>query len=116
MGPDAGTRTSGRVAVVVAVGVAVLLVAWGALSMITSSPGSPHTITLWHCGVDPTHFDERTWIVPDPPFDATNAPATFSGMGTMRLLESDRALYVDHGGASLRFVPRPEGWEPPLCA
>jgi len=53
--------------------------------------------------------------VPDAPFDETTAPPGFLGRGTMRLLEPDRALYVDAGHALIFFKPRPTGWEPPTC-
>ena len=62
-------------------------------------------IELFHCGVTPPVFDGRTWRTSGPSFDATNAPSTFSGSGSMTLDDEDHATYRDRRGAELRFVP-----------
>ena len=36
----------------------------------------------YHCGVQPVLYDGEHWPVEAWPFDATNAPKTFSGYGT----------------------------------
>lgn len=71
-------------------------------------------VTLWHCGVDPVVFGGREWVVPDPPFDATNAPEGFTGHGTFQQRSSRDALFFDQGGEIIHFEAI-EDWEPPVC-
>lgn len=71
-------------------------------------------VSLWHCGVDPVVFGGREWVVPDPPFDATNAPEGFIGRGTFKQRSSRDALFFDDGGEIVHFEAI-EDWEPPVC-
>jgi hypothetical protein len=66
-----------------------------------------HVVTLYHCGVNPTKFDGRTWVVPEEqvPFDELDAPASFVGRGTMVKVQDDKALYVDESGIEIIFRP-----------
>lgn len=72
-------------------------------------------VTLYHCGVDPIVFRGRRWVVPDPPFDATNAPEEFAGTGIFKQRSSIDAVYFDDSGEAIRFEAS-EDWEPPPCA
>lgn len=73
------------------------------------------TVTLYHCGVNPLRYEGRDWEVPDAeqPFDATNAPPSFVGEGTIEQISADELRYTDASGLTLRFVPD-DGTEP-LC-
>jgi hypothetical protein len=71
-------------------------------------------ISLYHCGVDPIAFAGRQWVVPDPPFDATNVPRGFSGGGWFEVTSEDQARYVDTSGIALHFEAA-TSWEPPPC-
>lgn len=71
-------------------------------------------VTLYHCGVDPIAFAGRQWVVPDPPFDATNAPRGFSGGGRIEVTSETTARYVDSSGIALHFEAA-DSWEPPPC-
>jgi hypothetical protein len=71
-------------------------------------------VTLYHCGVDPVEFGGREWVVPDPPFDATNAPESFTGRGLFKQRSAVDALYFDDSGEVIHFQAL-EDWEPPLC-
>jgi hypothetical protein len=74
-----------------------------------------HLVTVNHCGVDPVTFDGRTWTVQPHAFDATNAPATFSGRGRLEKVGETRLDYVDRAGA--RLVLRPaRASVPGVCA
>lgn len=72
-------------------------------------------VALYHCGVEPVMFEGREWVVPSPPFDATNAPAGFAGTGRMTRTSEVEAVYVDRSGARIDFRVL-EGWQPPPCA
>lgn len=67
-----------------------------------------HVVTLYHCGVNPTEFEGRTWAVPQSlvPFDATNAPDSFVGRGTVARVREEEALYVDESGVEIVFWPQ----------
>lgn len=53
-------------------------------------------------------------VVPDPPFDATNAPQDFTGQGRLERRSAVTAPYVDGAGALIRFEAN-EDWERPVC-
>lgn len=72
-------------------------------------------VTLWHCGVDPLFVAGQEWVVQDPPFDATNAPESFTGRGRFERKSAITAVYVDDGGEQILFEVVPD-WEPPPCA
>jgi hypothetical protein len=74
-------------------------------------------VELYHCGVLPLKVDGKTWEVPQPPpFDGTNAPPTFTGRGTATIEADDKLIYVDDGGARVRFRPAEDVPAPPPCA
>ncbi len=73
------------------------------------------TVALYHCGIEPLRFGGKQWVVPDPPFDATNAPEDFTGHGVFKQRSGVDALYVDDSGEVVRFEAS-EDWEPPPCA
>ena len=64
-------------------------------------------VTLYHCGIYPLDHAGQRWEVPigEQPFDATNAPATFVGAGTVERLPTGELAYTDDSGIQLRFVP-----------
>ncbi len=69
-------------------------------------------VRLWHCGVRLVGYPRGTWEMKHPPFDETNAPASFTGTGTARVVDGrgahdnfDRLVYLDNGGQRLVFVP-----------
>lgn len=73
--------------------------------------GKAHAV-LWHCGIRLQGYPKNMWEMERPPFDATNAPASFTGTGTVRVVDGDGALdnadrlvYRDNGGQRLVFVP-----------
>lgn len=72
------------------------------------------TVTLYHCGFEPVSFRGREWVVPDPPFDATNAPEGFAGEGLFKQRSARDALYYDDGGEVVHFEAI-EDWDPPPC-
>lgn len=72
-------------------------------------------VSLYHCGIETVVFGGREWVVPAPPFDATNAPRDFVGEGRLTQTSEDEALYVDESGARITFRSL-EGWHPPPCA
>lgn len=72
-------------------------------------------VTLYHCGVEPLRFGGKQWVVPDPPFDATNAPEAFTGHGVFQQRSAIDALYFDDSGEVIKFEADEE-WEPPPCA
>ena len=49
-----------------------------------AAPGSSaeRQVLPYHRGVQAVLYDGKPWEVEAPPFDATNAPKTFSGYGT----------------------------------
>lgn len=71
-------------------------------------------VTLWHCGVEEVWFAGRQWVVPEPPFDATNAPEEFTGEGSFEVVSERRARFVDKSGIELTFVAD-DTWQPPPC-
>lgn len=71
-------------------------------------------VTLYHCGVEPVVVAGREWVVPSPPFDATNAPADFFGEGRFEIKSDKYAVYVDRSGEVIRFRAIPD-WAPPPC-
>lgn len=78
-------------------------------------PASGPDVLLHHCGIRPITFHEDKWEVTEAPFDATNAPSTFSGQGTYTL-SGDTLVFLDRAGARLIFTPddgKPNG---PPCA
>lgn len=81
----------------------------------STNPASGPEVLLHHCGVRPVTFDGREWEVTKVPFDATNAPSTFSGEGTYTMSEAT-LVFADRAGARLVFTPddgKPNG---PPCA
>lgn len=75
--------------------------------------GDRHTISLWHCGIDPTSFDGDRWYVPDPPFDETNKGASLEG--TMTRVSAEKAVFEAESGERVEFMPLVGEWEKPLC-
>jgi hypothetical protein len=73
------------------------------------------SVELYHCGVVPFSFGEERWVSDPPPFDATNAPADFTGTGTIELVTYRKAIYTDSSGAEIQ-LRADEEWEPPPCA
>ena len=71
-------------------------------------------VTLYHCGVNPLLYDGRRWEASPTPFDATNAPATFTGHGDVRVI-GNSLIYRDNGGAEINFRPD-DGVPPAPCA
>jgi len=67
-----------------------------------------HVVTLYHCGVNPTQFEGRVWVVPEDqlPLDGQDSPKSFVGRGTMVEVGQDKALYVDESGVRIVFRPR----------
>lgn len=61
-------------------------------------------VSLYHCGVNPLTYRGERYEVVDPPFDATNAPPTFSGVGTVTRQRLE-LHYRDRAGATLVFTP-----------
>lgn len=78
------------------------------------SNGTRVTISLWHCGVEPLRIGDTLWEVREPPFDATNAPASFSGSGSV-VNDGSTLRYTDDKGAILTFTVD-DGTSPPPCA
>ena len=74
----------------------------------------PARVELWHCGVRLLGYPEDMWELRHPPFDATNAPESFTGHGRASVPRTDRLVYVDDGGQRLVFVPGREV-PPVLC-
>ncbi len=66
---------------------------------------APARVRLWHCGVTLEGYPEGMWEMREAPFDATNAPASFTGHGTASVPRTDRLVYVDAGGQRLVFLP-----------
>lgn len=99
----------------------VLLTACGAaFQSDTSSPTSPRAaatpltvggqraepgqaVVLHHCGVVNISYEDQEWEVENDPFDATNAPDTFSGFGSLER-EGEALLFTDNKGATLSFT------------
>lgn len=65
----------------------------------------PARVELWHCGLRLLGYPEGLWEMRRPPFDATNAPDSFTGRGRASVPRTDRLVYVDRGGQRLVFVP-----------
>jgi hypothetical protein len=81
----------------------------------TTSVVEQVTVELWHCGVRPVTFAQRSWLSDDT--DGTNGPMTWSGTGRMTLVSSDQAVYTDNGsGKVLEFEPLVGPYDPPPCA
>ncbi len=69
-------------------------------------------VSLWDCGIRLQGYPRNMWKMERPPFDATNAPDSFTGTGTVRVIDgggaldnADRLVYRDNGGQRLVFVP-----------
>jgi uncharacterized lipoprotein NlpE involved in copper resistance len=78
-----------------------------------SEPGQQ--VLLYHCGIQPVTYEDRSWEVEKPPFDATNAPDTFSGFGTFSRT-ADVLTFTDGKGARLTFTPNDGTPDPYNCA
>lgn len=65
------------------------------------APGQ--SVVLHHCGVVDIAYEGERWEVEDAPFDATNAPESFSGFGSFRR-EGEALVFTDDEGASLTFT------------
>lgn len=61
-------------------------------------------VSLYHCGIQNIEYDGRQWEVDAPPFDATNAPDSFSGFGSFRR-DGDVVTFTDREGVQLAFTP-----------
>jgi len=71
-------------------------------------------VSLYHCGVNPLVYEGEKYEVVDPPFDGTNAPSTFSGLGTVSRHRLE-LHYRDRAGATLVFT-LDDGGPLPLCS
>lgn len=80
----------------------------------SAQPEGTPQVTLYHCGVNPVVYDGVTWEVNDPPFDGTNAPATFSGFGQF-VRDGNVLHFSDKAGATIDFTPDDAVVGPP-CA
>lgn len=60
-------------------------------------------VALHHCGVVNVDHEGQEWEVEDDPFDATNAPDTFSGFGSFQR-QGEALLFRDVQGATLTFT------------
>ena len=80
---------------------------------VAGEPGPQ--VLLHHCGVQPVTYENRSWEVEKPPFDATNAPDTFSGFGTFSRTD-DVLVFTDRDGARLAFTPNDGTPDPYNCA
>lgn len=69
----------------------------------SAQPAGEPQVTLFHCGVNQVSYDGATWEVINPPFDATNAPATFSGFGRFQR-DGDVLHFVDQFGTTIDFT------------
>jgi hypothetical protein len=70
-------------------------------------------VALHHCGVVNVEYEGQEWEVENAPFDATNAPDTFSGVGSFER-RGGALLFADEKGANLTFTlwdgtPDPHG-------
>ena len=86
-----------------ALAVAGSLMACGA-DQAASGTGAELQVLLSHCAVQPVLYGGEPWEVQAPPFDATNAPKTFSGYGTFDRA-ADALKFSDRNGAQLVFTP-----------
>lgn len=87
----------------------------GVLLLTGCSGASKVTVELEHCRVAPLQHAGQMWEVPQPqPFDGTNAPATFTGHGTVTT-EGDRLIYLDDKGARIVFLRADQVPPPPPC-
>jgi hypothetical protein len=75
---------------------------------------SEANVSLYHCGVNPLLYAGRRWQASPAPFDATNAPSTFTGHGSVRI-DDNTLTYRDLGGAVISFKPD-DGATPTPCA
>lgn len=73
------------------------------------------SVVLHHCGVVNIAYEGQEWEVEDPPFDATNAPDSFSGFGSFRR-DGDQLLFTDDKGATLSFTAWDGEADPFVCA
>ena len=78
-----------------------------------AEPGQ--SVVLHHCGVVNISYEGQEWEVEDDPFDATNAPGTFSGYGSFTR-EGEALLFTDDKGATLSFTPWDGETDPFTCA
>jgi hypothetical protein len=72
------------------------------------------TVSLYHCGINPLHYDGQTWKVPIAPFDETIYPAGWKGTGTVVKVTPTQVSYRDDSGVAVVFVPD-DGTPAPLC-
>ena len=78
--------------------------------------GGSVKVELYHCGFEPLAYRGKIWeVAPPEPFDATNAPASWKGTGTVTTVTETRLLYRDESGVEVEFVPD-DGVPPPPCA
>lgn len=85
----------------------------GGVSPSATAAATRVTVALYHCGFKPLDYGGRIWEVAagDEPFDATNAPSSFVGRGTVSIAD-DELRYRDDSGIAVRFIPgdgRPDG-------
>ena len=73
------------------------------------------SVVLHHCGVANIAYEGEEWEVENEPFDATNAPDSFSGFGSFRR-EGEALIYTDDKGASLTFTLWDGAGDPGVCA
>ena len=73
------------------------------------------SVVLHHCGVVNIAYDGQEWEVENAPFDATNAPPSFSGFGSFERT-GEALLFTDDRGATLSFTPSDGQADPSVCA
>ena len=78
-------------------------------------PEPGQQVALFHCGVMNVEYEDQEWEVENDPFDATNAPETFSGFGSFQR-DGDTLTFVDRAGARLTFTPYDGTPDPSTCA
>lgn len=81
----------------------------------TQPPATRVQVSLYHCGFDPLVHNGKTWEIPEPPFDATNAPEDWAGTGTITSMTERTLVFIDDSGIKVTFVPD-DGSPLPLCA
>ena len=73
--------------IVPAIGIALLLAA-------CAPDADKINVKLWHCGIEPLHYDGRVWEVPPPSFDATNVSSRWRGRGTATIVDDTTLVYT----------------------